>query len=177
MRTRAEQSRGVGLSRGVTVLYAGHVTAFPPACGFPVGDPPTPEFSELGGPALFLADAIDPTTGEYRSIQRGVDPTEAAAIELLRVRRKSGSAVQDQGQRFDQIESVDDQLAFRIRSEIEYAWRNLISSGQIRIDELKIDGEGDTANVRILFTNLVTGKSNRPGLVVPLLALLPRTGT
>lgn len=152
------------------------MTAFPPAGGFPVGDPPTPDFAELGAPALFLADAIAPDTGEYRSIQRGVDPTEAAAVELLRVRRKSGSAVQDQGQRFDQIQFVDDQLAFLVRSEVEYAWRNLIATRQIRVDELTIEGEGDTANVRILFTNLVSGKDNQ-GLTVPLLALLPRTGT
>jgi hypothetical protein len=151
------------------------VTAFPPAGGFLVGDPPTPEFSELGGPALFLGDAINPTTGEYRSIQRGVDPTEAAAIELLRVRRDSGSAVQGRGQRFDRIEFIDDQIDFLLRSEVEHAWRDLIATGQLRIDQLTVEAEGDTANVLILFTNLASGRSTR--LVVPLLALLPRTGT
>ena len=147
------------------------MAVIPPAGGFPVGDPPT-EQPALGSPALFLADAIDPSTGDYRSIQRGVDPIEAQAVEALMVRRASGSAVRDDGHKLHEIAFIDDRTAFLIRSEIEYAWRRLIEARQIRLDKLEVQTEGDAANVVIHFTNLVSGRSGT--MPLPLLALLPR---
>jgi hypothetical protein len=147
------------------------MAVFPPAGGFPVGDPPT-EQPDLGSPALFLADAIDPSTGDYRSIQRGVDPIEAQAVEALMVRRASGSAVRDDGHKLHEIRFVNERTGFLIRSEVEYAWRRLIEARQIRLDKLEVETAGDTANVVIHFTNLVSGKSGT--MPLPLLALLPR---
>lgn len=142
----------------------------PPAGGFPLGD--LPADSELGAPALFLADAIDPRTGDYLSIQRGVDPVEAVAVAALQIRRDSGSAVRGIGSKLHEIEFVDDRLEFLVRSEVEFAWRRLIDTQQIRLDQLTIAAAGDGAEVRIHFTNLVSGKAGT--LPLPLLTLLPR---
>jgi hypothetical protein len=126
----------------------------------------------LGGPALFLADAIDPTTGDYLSIQRGIDPVEAAAIEALRVRRASGSAVLQDGSGLHEIQRIDDRTPFLVRSEIEYAWRRLIEARQIRLDGVDVVTSGDAVNASIRFTNLVSGRAGM--LPLPLLTLLPR---
>ena len=126
----------------------------------------------LGGPALFLADAINPTTGDYLSIQRGVDPVEAAALEALRVRRASGSAVLQDGSGLHEIRQIDDRTPFLVRSEVEYAWRRLIEARQIRLDGVDVVASGDTVNASIRFTNLVSGKAG--ALPLPLLTLLPR---
>lgn len=128
--------------------------------------------SLLGDPAVFLADAIDPATGDYLSIQRGVDPIEAQALDALLIRRRSGSAVQADGNGLHEIRRIDERTPLLVRSEVEHAWRRLIEARQIRVDRIDATAQGDTVNVSIAFTNLVSGKAG--SMPLPLLTLLPR---
>jgi hypothetical protein len=121
---------------------------------------------------IFLADAIDPSTGEYRSIARGVDPVEAAAIEALRRRRGTGSAIVDDGIKIDDLDLIDDAFVSTLRSEITYAWRRLTSAHQLEIVSIAINTNNDAASVDIRIRNLSqqAGGKNRT-LSLPLLTL------
>lgn len=143
----------------------------PPAGGFPVGIPPENQTSARA-PALFLADAVDAVTGDYLSVLRGVDPVEARALEALRVRRGSGSAVMDDGHQLHTLEVIDDKLPVLLRAAIEFAWKRLLDDRLIELVSADVDPEGDTASVRIVFLNLVSGTDGRFSL--PLQTLLPR---
>jgi hypothetical protein len=146
---------------------------YPPAGAFAVGDYPVPS-SALAASAVgvFLADAIDPSTGDYRSISRGVDPVEAAALEALMVRRGTGSAVRDDGFSVADLRVIDDAFESTLRAEIAYAWRRLIDARQLEIVSLAIRSEGDTALVDIRIRNLTQqGAAQGKTLTLPLLTL------
>lgn len=145
----------------------------PPAGAFPVGEPITVPLPKKRSPAVFLADAIDPETGDYRSILTGVDPVEGAALEALRVKRGSGSAVLDDGNKFHEITKIDEKLEGLLRSEIEYAWRHLIASRALRLEKVDIEQEDVAVYCVISFRNLAQERAAKP-IRLPLLALLPR---
>ena len=63
-------------------------------------------YVDTTGPPGILADAIDPETGEYLSLTRGFDPTDAAVLTALRTIRATGSAVENVGHRFVDMELV-----------------------------------------------------------------------
>lgn len=142
---------------------------YPPAGAYPVGSIPGALQSGASNVGVFLADAIDPSTGDYRSISRGVDPIEAAALEALLVRRKSGSAVREDGMSFADLKKLDDTFESTLKAEIQYAWRRLIEARQIEFRSLSIETENDTATVKIYFVNLV--QNQRGDLSIPLLKL------
>lgn len=149
---------------------------YPPAGAFPVGDYPA-QLSTSTAPAagVFLADAIDPSTGEYRSTLRGVDPTEAAALEALLVRRATGSAVRDDGIKVDDLQLIDDSFEATLRAEIAFAWRRLIAARQLEIVDVAIETEDVTATVHIRIRNLTQqGSDQNRTLSLPLLALQGR---
>lgn len=144
-----------------------------PAAAFPVGEPITDPLPVKPEVAVFLADAIDHATGEYRSILRGVDPVEGALLEALRVRRRSGSAVLDEGNNFHTILSIDEEkLPGLLRSEIEYAFRHLIERKWIRLVSVDILTEDVGVFVKIVFRN--TARDKDDSLKLPLLTLVPR---
>jgi len=148
---------------------------YPPAGVYPVGT--CPDALQYNAPkvGVFLADAIDPETGDYRSIARGVDPVEAAVLEALLVRRGTGSAVRDDGIRLDDLQLIDDAFEGVLRSEVTYALRRLIEAEQIEITGLVITTENDAATVEIRFRNLTRDPGNQARTVqLPLLALLGR---
>lgn len=122
-----------------------------------------------GEPVGILADPIDPTTLDFLSIERGFDPTDAAALTAIATERASGSAVQDVGQRYRAAELVDDQTGSFFRQETEFALKHLVESGQIRIE--RFDGLAtpgtDYAEARIFFKNLARNDV-RPGVPLPL---------
>lgn len=133
----------------------------PAAGGFGIGQPPT-QLALQGSGAIFLADAIDPVTGDYLSILRGMDPVDAAAVEAVRVRRGSGSAVQDDGHKLHEIEKIDERLTFLATSEVKFAWRRLIQEKRIRVRSITIDDDGDTgALLSVQFDNLFSGRANQ----------------
>lgn len=142
----------------------------PPAGGYAIGAPVT---DPLGIPraAVFLGDAIDPTTREYRSIHRGVDPLEARLLEKLLVTRDSGSAVRGVGQRFADVRFLDDRTESLLKAEVELAWQDEIASREIAAPVVTLDTAGNNATLSITFKRA----DGKPGnLALPLLSLLGR---
>ncbi len=102
-------------------------------------------FADPGSPPGILADPIDPLTHEYRSIRMGMDPIDAQVLLALKVTRKSGAAVQDDGQDFDSIENVDDQTPSLIEAKTRLALRRLIDNRDIEIVSLQSVAQPDNA--------------------------------
>jgi hypothetical protein len=112
-----------------------------------------------GEPPGILADAIDLETGEYLSIERSYDPTDAAVLAALGTVRDSGSAVQDVGQRFHEHPLIDDRLELFFRQEVDFALRNLTRSGQVRLERVAVTTGDDWAELSVFYTNVSAQKT------------------
>ena len=106
------------------------------------------------GPPGILADAIDFATGEYLSIERSYDPTDAALFTAVRTVRGSGSAVEDVGQRYHEHPLVDDGLEMFLRQETEFAVRHLTESKQIKALSVAIATADDYGEVAYKYENI-----------------------
>jgi hypothetical protein len=102
-------------------------------------------------PVAWLADPIDPATGELLSIERGFYPTDSDVITALRTERASGSAVEDVGQQFRKAKRIDPQLPEFLRQETVLALKHLTESGDLRLDRIDPAGVGDTALLSIQY--------------------------
>ena len=120
---------------------------------------PAPE-APWAPPPVFLGDDIDATTGELRSLTRGIHPVDSWVITQIRTVRGSGSAVQDDGHRFGTFELVTDDAADIARAEVERMLRPAVERGDIEIVSVAaetMDGE-DGVNVVVEWTNLRAGE-------------------
>lgn len=141
----------------------------PLAGGFPAGEPGTQTFNATS-PAIFAADARDLETGELRSVARGVDPIEAQIVEAFRLKRESGAAVGDVGNRFDDYRIATDHLESDLKAEVQYILRRLLERGDIYNLKTSVVADGDTANLVVVFRRRWANRDERK--VIPLLALL-----
>ncbi|HEY4120897.1 MAG TPA: hypothetical protein VGM56_23700 [Byssovorax sp.] len=119
---------------------------------------------ELVGPSkppAILADDVDPMTGEYRSILRGVHPVDGMVVVALRTQRGTGAAVPDVGSDLAALDKVDDTLPQRIKFEIQAALASLVKQRLIRIDAIVTAADGDAASAYCEYTNLQTQKAQR----------------
>jgi hypothetical protein len=121
-------------------------------------------YENPGAPPGILADAIDPATGDYLSIERGFDPTDAAVLTALTVKRGSGSAVTDVGQRYQDLERVDDTAEQFISAETERALRRLVESRQVAFERVTPVIGDDWAEVQVIYRNLPRGQRRDPQL-------------
>ncbi len=128
----------------------------PPAGVSPAGFFVPVSYTAPGEPVGILADAVDPKTGEYLSLERGFDPTDAAVLTALRTVRGSGSAVLEVGQRFQDATHVTAATETFLFQEVELALRHLVRSGQIRLERVVVlaDPKTDFAEVAIFYANL-----------------------
>jgi hypothetical protein len=74
----------------------------------PAGYSPASAFDLVGhaeapDPVAILADEIDPTTGDFASVDRSASIADGLVITLLRTKRGSGAAVLEFGQRFSEL--------------------------------------------------------------------------
>lgn len=120
-------------------------------------------YEDPGAPPGILADAIDPVTGDYLSIERGFDPTDAAVLTALTVQRGSGSAVETVGQRYQDLERVDDTAAQFLAAETERALKRLVDSRQVIVDSAALLGD-DWAEVHVSYRNVPRGQRRDPQL-------------
>jgi hypothetical protein len=113
-------------------------------------------FDDPGQPPGILADAIDPYTGEYLSILKGMDPIDAQVLDALTIKRGSGAAVRNDGQRFADIKKVDDAAATLIDGETRRALSRLVENQDIRVARVDpvADQNNDYADVVVQFKNL-----------------------
>lgn len=127
-------------------------------------------FVDPGAPKGILADPIDPRTGELLSIERGFDPTDAAVLAALAIKRKTGAAVMETGQRYQDVTHLGDSARSALRQETELALKHLVDSAQIRLerDVPVLDEENQLAEVPVYWRNIARGEDR--GLSIPLSA-------
>jgi hypothetical protein len=121
-------------------------------------------YEDPGAPAGILADAIDPATGEYLSIERGFDPTDAAVLTALTTKRGSGAAVTDVGQRYLDLQRVDSTAPQFILAETERALKRLIDSRQIALDRVTPVLGDDWAEAQVVYQNVPRMQRRDPQL-------------
>lgn len=128
----------------------------PPAGLTPAGLFVPQTFDDPSQPPGILADAIDLQTGEYLSILKGVDPIDAQVLDAMKIKRASGAAVRNDGQRFADIEKVDDSTASLIDGEARRALSRLAENQDIRVVSVEpvVDQNNDYADVFVQFKNL-----------------------
>jgi hypothetical protein len=112
-----------------------------------------------GAVAAIMADAIDVATGEYLSIERGFDPTDAAFLTCARTVRGSGSAVESVGQNFADHPRVDPQLEPFMREEVRLMAKELVDAGDLAIQTVTVTPLGDSAETYIEWKNLARDKA------------------
>lgn len=108
-------------------------------------------------PVAITGDAIDWTTGDYLSIARGYDATDAAVLTALGTVRGSGSAVERVGHQLRDYPRVDDGLETFFREEVAFALRHLTESNQIRLLSVTIVSDSDWAEARVKYFNVLRG--------------------
>jgi hypothetical protein len=106
------------------------------------------------GPPIILADAIDPQTQEYVSLERGLDPVDAAVAFTVSVERDSGSAIQGVGHAFREIRYVAPDLAVRAEAAGREALRHLVSAGVVEILGVDVEAGRDGVETTIRYMNL-----------------------
>lgn len=141
----------------------------PLAGGFPAGEPIKQTYATIN-PAVFAADARDLETGELRSVAHGVDPIEAQIVEAFRLKRESGAAVGDVGNRFDEYKFVTDHLESDLKAEVQFILRRLLERGDIYNLSTSVVADGDTANLVVVFRRRWSSRDERKS--IPLLTLL-----
>lgn len=119
------------------------------------------EFVSPASPPVFLADDIDPKTGEMNTILAGIDAVDATVINVLRTMRASGAAVLDFGHRFGTVKKVDDAAAETVRGLVEEAFAFLVQRGDIRIDSVDAEEFGDLKDGVAWFMSYTNLRSNR----------------
>lgn len=147
--------------------------SIPPAGASPAGLLVPLNYVIEGEPPIFLADAIDPTTGEYLSIEQGFDPTDAWVLGQLAIARGTGSAVQDQGRDFRDITHISERHQRILDQEIRRPLKPLVSDREIEIRRLEIIDEGDGYSAYLSYRQISTGVE-RDEIAVPLGALSPK---
>lgn len=105
-----------------------------------------------------LADPIDVKTGEFLSIIRSYDPTDAAVLTALGTVRGSGSAVLEVGHKLASYPRVDEGLETYFREEVSFALRHLVDDGQIRLKAVQIVKLEDAAEAQVFYVNLARGE-------------------
>ena len=121
----------------------------------PAGYSPASAFELVGhavaqAPVAILADAIDPKTGEYTSIEDSATIADGLVVTLLRTQRGSGAAVLGFGQRFREIRNVDDQSAILAESLVIEALQPALDAGVVGFRELSgVVNETDPSQVDV----------------------------
>lgn len=128
----------------------------PPAGLAPAGLFVPQIFADPAGPAAILADAIDPKTGEYLSISRGMDPVDQQVLIAMCQRRNSGVALANDGNEFAKIRKVDESAARLIDGETRRCLAKLVARRDISVVGIypNADPSNDWAEVALDFQNL-----------------------
>ncbi len=117
---------------------------------------------QLGPPTIF-ADDIDPVTGDFRSLTRGVGVADGLATFLLTVQRGSGAAVRTFGHRFREVTHADGKAPETIESFAKEALRPGVESGTLRLERVvaEIDsGDGTQTNTQIEYIDQLAKRSD-----------------
>ena len=142
--------------------YPPNVVIIPPG-GTPAGAFVAAPVVGVGRPPPILADAVDPTTGEIRTLFAGFHPVDGAFLDQIGVRAGSGAAVNG-GQAFEAIKKNLDDTDKRLRFEAQRIAQPFVDRGQLEITDLETlstDENGDPidlAGVFVAYRNRMTDK-------------------
>lgn len=103
---------------------------------------------------MWLADAIDPATGEFTSLRRGRHPVDAAVLFQFQVALHSGSALGENGHRIGEIKKADDRAKTAMKQEAERIMKRFVDRGWIRNDGIEVDVSFDTGLLSFSYFNL-----------------------
>ena len=117
--------------------------------------------SEVG----ILADPIDVKTGDFLSIERGFDPTDAAVLTAMRTVRNSGSAVEKVGQRYADHKKVDTELDRFMREETRLTLKDLVDAGDVRIERIEVTPFDTSCETYVEWFNIARAKAQ--GITLP----------
>jgi hypothetical protein len=144
--------------------------AIPPAGLTPAGFFVPQTFADPSSPPGILADAIDPETGEYLSISRGIDPIDEQVLVALTLRRRSGAACMDDGNDFAGVRKVDDSARTVIDAEARRALARLATAGDIKVRKVYAVADPDTdwGEVAVEYENTrAVSNRRRVAMVIP----------
>ncbi len=142
----------------------------PPAGVFPLGFFNETRRYELPEPPVIRADAIDPSSQEWVSMVKDLDPIDAATVESLWRIRASGAAVQNTGARFLDIDKIDERGKRALANEARFALRRLVRRNDITVKKVTVDAGPDWAEVTVDYVNNRTAlqkKERRAKVRVP----------
>ncbi len=123
-------------------------------------------FVDETAPPGILADAIDPRNGEYLSISCGFEPTDAAVLAALGIKRGSGAAVESVRQRVQDLEILDPSAPGFIRVEKERALGNLMGDKQIVLEKVTLLTENTWAEAQIVYHNKAQDRPRSSSIMV-----------
>jgi hypothetical protein len=106
------------------------------------------------GPPIILADAIDPATGEFTSLERGLDPIDGAVLLTCSVKRSSGAAIIDVGHRFHEIRYVAPDVKVLAESAVRECVQHLTRAGLIELRKILTEVDGDSAATAFEYHNI-----------------------
>ena len=134
-----------------------------PLIGSPLSSwqPPAPPDVAV---AAYVAEDIDPATGEVMSLTSGIDPTDASLITQARTVRASGAAVLEDGHQLDEIENNDDDAPARVTFELKRLLAPFVARREIVVLQLDVEAgpqDGDTGAAQIVYRNVRTS-AERP---------------
>lgn len=114
------------------------------------------------------ADFIDPSTGEFASMVKGINPIDGQVIVALNTVRGSGAAVMETGNNLMDIKKIRPTVEREVESEIRFALKRLIENRDIRIDSFEIEANRSAQQVDVVlnYTNLRALSVNAVGIVI-----------
>jgi hypothetical protein len=134
----------------------------PPAGTSPASAYDIQGIAEAEPPPAILADAIDPYTGEYTSLISGLGLADAFVIEAIRVQRGTGAAVRDTGNRYREMDTVDEGAAELADSLTREALAPAVEAGVLAIVDVAAEpdaSDGSQLNVTIEYRDLLAPRA------------------
>jgi hypothetical protein len=114
------------------------------------------------------ADYIDPKTGDYASMVKGLDAIDAQVILAMNTVKGSGAAVMEEGCNLEDIQHILDTVRREIQSEVKVAFKRLIDNHDIRLGAFSFDVQPENQYVatEVEYQNLRSSGVRMVGLVI-----------
>jgi len=114
------------------------------------------------------ADFIDPATGDYASMVKGLNPIDAQVILAMSTIRGSGAAVMEDGCNLASIDKIRSTVRREVESEVRFALRRLIQNKDVALVGFEVDPNPTETqvSVQIDYKNLRARTVNAVTLVI-----------
>lgn len=114
------------------------------------------------------ADFIDPATGDYASMTKGLNPIDAQVILAMSTVRGSGAAVMEDGCNLASIDKIRNTIRREVESEVRFALRRLIQNHDIAIVRFEVEPNQSATQVDVVldYQNLRARTVNAVALII-----------